>query len=65
MCPYFPLNGLRGAPSGKVIWYKFTDFMTDFYKKREAEGFEEDDIYEMPNSGYKDFINDWIKVNPL
>jgi len=39
--------------------------MTDFYKKREAEGFEEDDIYEMPNSGYKDFINDWIKVNPL
>jgi len=62
---WFVVNGLRGATSGKVIWYKFTDFMTDFYKKREAEGFEEDDIYEMPNSGYKDFINDWIKVNPL
>jgi len=62
---WFVVNGLRGAPSGKVIWYKFTDFMTDFYKKREAEGFEEDDIYEMPIPEYNDFINDWIKVNPL
>jgi hypothetical protein len=58
---WFVVNGLKGAPSGKVIWYKFTDFITDFHKKREAEGFEEDDIYEMPIPEYNDFINDWIK----
>jgi hypothetical protein len=62
---WFVVNGLRGAPSGKVIWYKFTDFMTDFYKKREAERFEEDDIYEMPIPEYNGFINDWIKINAL
>jgi hypothetical protein len=62
---WFVVNGLKDVPSGKVIWYKFTDFITDFHKKREAEGFEEDDIYEMPIPEYNDFINDWIKVNPL
>jgi len=62
---WFVENGLKGAPSGRVIWYKFTDFMTDFYEKRKAEGFKKKDIYEMPIPEYDDFINDWIKVNPL
>lgn len=61
---WFVENGLKNAPSSTVIWYKFTDFITDFYKKREAEGFKEDDIYEMPIPEYNDFINDWIKINP-
>ena len=58
-------NDLTNAPSGKVIWYKFTDFINEFDKKREAEGFEEDDIYEMPIPEYINFINDWIKKNKL
>jgi len=62
---WFVANGLKGAPSGKIIWYKFTDFITNFHKKRQAERFEKDDIYEMPISEYNDFINDWIKINAL
>ncbi|HZK12308.1 MAG TPA: hypothetical protein VFD10_08210 [Atribacterota bacterium] len=61
---WFVENGLEGSPSGTVIWYKFTDFMTDFHEKREAEGFEKDDIYKMPIPEYTHFIRTWIKLNP-
>ena len=56
---WFVENGLRNVPSATVIWYSFTDFITDFYEKRKAEGFAEEDIYEMPIPEYCDFINEW------
>ena len=58
-------NGLRKAPSATILWYKFTDFMTDFDEKRKSEGFEEEDIYEMPIPEYIDFIKNWIEKNEL
>lgn len=60
---WFVENGQRNTPSATSIWYKFTDFITDFHEKREAEGFDEEDIYEMPIPEYTDFINEWIAKN--
>ena len=58
---WFVENGRRKTQSATTIWYKFTDFMADFDKKRKAEGFEKDDIYEMPVPEYADYIKDWIE----
>jgi len=60
---WFVENGLRNAPSATTIWYRFTDFITDFHKERESEGFEEEDIYEMPVPEYLGFIKKWIGKN--
>jgi hypothetical protein len=60
---WFVENGLKDAPSGRVIWYKFNDFIGDFDKKRVTEGFEKEDIYEMPIPEYNHFIGTWIELN--
>lgn len=52
--------GLRGASSAGVIWYSFNDFMADFYQKREAEGFDEEDLNMMPVPEFIHFIRDWL-----
>ena len=54
---------LRSADSATVIWYKFTQFMSDFYERRKAEGFSKDDLNMMPVREYIAFIRTWIKDN--
>jgi hypothetical protein len=55
--------GVRRAPSAGVLWYKFTAFMRDFYKKCEAEGFAERDVEMMPVPEFIDFAREWVSRN--
>lgn len=55
--------GLRGINSPTVIWYRFTDFASDFYDARAQEGFTQDDLNMMPVPEYIDFIRDWVADN--
>lgn len=56
--------GLRRVPSPTIIWYKFTDFTSDFYDARKAEGYSDDDLNMMPVPEYIDFIKDWVSAGP-
>jgi len=51
---------LRGIASPTVIWYRFTDFASDFYDARLAEGFTDEDLNMMPVPEYMDFIREWV-----
>src|SRR5690606_17150791 len=55
--------GLRGVASPTVIWYRFTDFASDFYDARMSEGFTDDDLNMMPIPEYIDFIQSWVESN--
>ncbi len=52
--------GVRGMESPTGIWYKFTDFASDFYDARRAEGFTDEDLNMMPVPEYIDFIREWV-----
>ncbi len=52
--------GLTGIESASGVWYRFTDFASDFYDKRKSEGYTDDDLNMMPVSEYVDFIGAWI-----
>lgn len=52
--------GLTGVKSAGHIWYRFTDFTTDFYDRRKAEGYSDDDLNMMPVAEYTDFIASWL-----
>jgi hypothetical protein len=52
--------GLRGARSATMVWYEFTEFMADFYEKREAEGFAKHDLEMMPVPEFIDFVRAWV-----
>jgi hypothetical protein len=56
--------GLRGVESPQVIWYKFNDFMTDFYTERLAEESSDEDLSMMPLPEFTTFIRDWIHGRP-
>ncbi len=51
--------GLKRVAATSKIWYRFTDFTSDFYHTRKAEGFSEDDLNMMPVPEYIDFIASW------
>ncbi|HEX7192775.1 MAG TPA: hypothetical protein VF381_14500 [Thermoanaerobaculia bacterium] len=51
--------GLRHIPSATRIWRRFTDFTSDFYDDRVADGFSDDDLNMMPVPEYIDFIQAW------
>lgn len=53
--------GLRNIDSPTQIWYKFNDFASDFYNRRESEGFSKDDLNMMPVPQYIDFIKEWVE----
>lgn len=55
--------GLRSVRSPTVIWYSFTDFASDFYDARKAEGFTDEDLNMMPVPEYLDFIRQWVAEN--
>jgi hypothetical protein len=52
--------GLRDLSSPTVMWYKCTDFMTDFYEKRTSQGFSDQDLEEMPVPECMHCINEWL-----
>lgn len=49
----------HGIPAASVIWYKFNDFMLDFYDKRQSEGFTQEDLDIMPIPEYIDYMQKW------
>jgi hypothetical protein len=53
--------GLRNVDSATKIWYRFTDFASDFYDQRLADGFSADDLNMMPIPEYIDFIQRWVR----
>lgn len=55
--------GLRWVKSPKHIWYDFTDFMSDFYDERKAEGFTDEDLNIMPVPEFIDHIKSWCDDN--
>jgi hypothetical protein len=55
--------GLRGLPGPSAIWYGFTDFAADFYRKRRAEGFTKDELNWMPIPEYVSFLKKWVGDN--
>lgn len=52
--------GLKKVDSPTMLWYKFTDFTSDFYSRRQQEGFSDEDLNMMPVPEYIDFIKGWI-----
>ena len=54
---------LKKAESATVIWYKFTDFAADFYRRRKNEGFTNEDLKMMPIREYIASIRTWIDNN--
>ncbi|MDT5261295.1 MAG: hypothetical protein QOC61_299 [Acidobacteriota bacterium] len=54
---------LKGIPGPTAIWYKFNDFASDFYTRRQAEGFSDEDLNMMPIREYINFIRNWIRAN--
>ncbi len=57
---YVETVGLKGVAAPSRIWYSFIEFMSDFYDKREAEGFSKDDLAWMPVGEFMDFIREWL-----
>jgi len=52
--------GVKNIAGPTVIWYRFTDFTSDFFDTRKKEGFTDDDLNMMPVPEYVDFIRTWI-----
>lgn len=57
--------GLKGVEGPTAIWYRFNDFASDFYTRRQAEGFSDEDLHMMPVREYISFIKRWIRSNPI
>jgi hypothetical protein len=55
--------GLKDVEGPTAIWYKFTDFASDFYTRRKEEGFSDEDLNMMPVQEYIRFIKRWIRSN--
>lgn len=53
-------NMLNKAPSTTTIWYKFTDFTSDFYNQRIAEGFSHEESNDLPTNEYISSITEWV-----
>lgn len=56
--------GLKDVEGPTAIWYRFTDFTSDFNARRLAEGFSRADLNIMPIPEYLRFIKSWIRTNP-
>ncbi len=52
---------LTGVAATSVIWSDFIDFMADFDAERRSNGFEDEDIYEMPTPEFTGFIKEWLR----
>lgn len=56
--------GLRRVASATQVWYRFTEFASDFYDARMADGYSDDDLNMMPVPEYLDFIRAWTPKSP-
>lgn len=54
--------GLKDVEGPTFIWYKFTDFASDFNARRSSEGFSKDDLDMMPVREYLRFIKSWTRA---
>lgn len=52
--------GLRRVSSPTSIWFDFNEFMSDFYDKRKAEGFSDEDVNKMPVLEFIGFVEEWV-----
>ena len=52
--------GLTDVDSPSVIWEKFNEFNTDFYQRRQAQGYSRGDLKTMPAPQYIKFIKQWV-----
>jgi len=52
---------LTNLKSATVIFYDFNEFMADFEADRRNDGFDDDDIYNMPTPEFTKFIEDWLQ----
>jgi hypothetical protein len=55
--------GLRNATGPTAIWYKFNDFASDFYTRRQNEGFSDEDLNMMPVREYINFVKRWLRAH--
>jgi hypothetical protein len=55
--------GLSKVAGPTAIWYKFNDFTSDFYTRRQIEGFSDEDLNMMPVREYINFIKSWLRAN--
>lgn len=60
---WFRESDLKSVPPGSVVWADFNAFMSDFEIKREAEGYKDADIRNMPVPEFLDFIYLWVVEN--
>ena len=51
--------GIRRVPSATRLWYSFTEFASDFYDARTADGYTDEDLNMMPVPEYLAFIRSW------
>jgi hypothetical protein len=56
--------GLTDIDSPSVIWDRFIEFSYDFYLRRKAQGYSNNDLKVMPIPQYVRFITQWINANP-
>lgn len=54
--------GVRIDEGPAEVWYLFNDFAYDFYERRRAEGFSDDDLNMMSVTEYVDFISAWLSA---
>lgn len=54
---------LSGVAGPTAIWYKFNNFTSDFYTRRQTEGFSDEDLNMMPVREYINFIKSWLRSN--
>jgi hypothetical protein len=57
---FYETVGERNIEGASAIWYRFTDFASDFYDQRQSEGYSDDDLNMMPVAEYVDFIRGWL-----
>lgn len=55
--------GLRRVASATQIWYRFTEFASDFYDARKADGYSDSDLNMMPVPEHLDFIRSWAPTS--
>jgi hypothetical protein len=55
--------GLSNVAGPTAIWYKFNDFTSDFYTRRQNEGFSDEDLNMMPVREYINFMKSWLRAN--
>ncbi|HET6975979.1 MAG TPA: hypothetical protein VFI24_06635 [Pyrinomonadaceae bacterium] len=57
--------GLKDIESPSIIWAKYTEFDSDFYKRHKAQGYTKRDLRVMPVPQYIRFIKQWVASNRI